>query len=107
MGRGEVTEATLSGLGDPQLEACLLDAAYQQTPPLPDFSINADDQTIANYPLTLQRRAEQTVIVLGDADSKSPIDVDTVEGGLPGRPRKIKPPDASTPLGGERPSPSP
>jgi hypothetical protein len=107
MGRGEVTEVTLTGIGDPQLEACLLDAAYQMTPPLPDFSVNADDQTIANYPLTLQRRAEQTVIVLGDADSQSPIDVDAVEGGVPGRSRKVRQPDASTPLGGMRPSKSP
>jgi hypothetical protein len=107
MGRGEVTEATLTGIGDPQLEACLLDAAYQMTPPLPDFSVNADDQTIASYPLTLQRQAERAVIVLGDADSQSPIDIDAVEPGVPGRPRPrkaVKPPDASTPLGGLRPS---
>jgi Mg-chelatase subunit ChlD len=105
MGRGEVTEVTLTGIGDPQLEACLLDAAYLLTPPLPDFSVNADDQTIANYPLTLQRHVEQPVIVLGDADSKSPIDIDRVEGGVPGQPRKaVKAPDASTPLGGLRPS---
>jgi von Willebrand factor type A domain len=107
MGRGEVTEVSLTGIGDGQLEACLLDAAYQMTPPLPDFSVNADDQTIANYPLTLQRRAEQAVIVLGDADSQSPIDIDAVEPGVPGRPRKVRPPDASTPLGGLRPSKSP
>ena len=105
MGRGEVTEATLTGIGDPQLEACLIDAAYQLAPPLPDFSVNADDQTIANYPLTLQRHADKPVIVLGDADSQSPIDIDAVEAGVPGRPRKaVKPPDASTPLGGLRPS---
>lgn len=107
MGRGEVTEVTLTGLGDPQLDACLLDAAYLLAPPLPDFSVNADDQTIANYPLTLQRRDDQPVIVLGDADSQSPIDVDTVEGGVPGRPRKVKPPNATTPLGDLRPSKSP
>jgi len=107
MGRGEVTEATLTGIGDPQLEACLLDAAYLLTPPLPDFSVNADDQTIANYPLTLQRHAEKPVIVLGDADSQSPIDIDAVEGGVPARRRPVKAPDASTPLGGLRPSKSP
>ncbi|HWO25163.1 MAG TPA: VWA domain-containing protein [Kofleriaceae bacterium] len=107
MGRGEVTEVSITGLGDPQLEACMLDAAYLMTPPLPDFSINTDDQTIANYPLTLQRRAEQTVIVLGDADSQSPIDIDAVEPGVGGRPRKVRPPDASTPLGNLRPSKSP
>ncbi len=107
MGRGEVTEVTLTGLGDPQLEACLLDAAYLLTPPLPDFSVNADDQTIANYPLTLQRREQQPVVVLGDADSQSPIDIDAVEGGVPGKPRKVKIPDTSIPLGGMRPPKSP
>jgi len=47
------------------------------------------------------------VIVLGDADSQSPIDIDAVEGGVPARRRPVKVPDASTPLGGLRPSKSP
>lgn len=107
MGRGEVTEVAVTGIGDAQLDACLMDAAYAMTPPLPDFSVNADDQTIANYPLTFQRRDEQTVIVLGDADSQSPLDIDAIEGGVPGRTRKPLKPDASTPLGGLRPPKSP
>lgn len=109
MGRGEVTEVSLTGIGDAPLDACLIDAAYQLTPPLPDFNVNADDQTVANYPLTLQRRAEQAMIVLGDADSQSPLDIDAIEGGVPaGKPRRPVPlPDASTPLGGLRPSKTP
>ena len=96
MGRGEVTEVQLMGLSDAALDACLLDAAYLLSPPFPDFAINADDQTIANYPLTFSRRADQAVVVLGDADSASPIDIDAVEGGVPGRVKV----DARTPLGG-------
>ena len=101
MGRGEITDVQLAGLGDAALDACLLDAAYLLSPPIPDFRINADDQTIANYPLTFSRRADQAVIVLGDADSASPIDIDAIQGGLPvpGRPVKV---DARTPLGGMR-----
>lgn len=107
MGRGEVTEVSLTGLGDAQMDACLLDAAYLLSPPLPDFSVNADDQTIANYPLTFQRRDEQTMIVLGDADSQSPLDIDSIEGGVPGRGRRPSKLDTSTPLGGLRPPKSP
>jgi hypothetical protein len=87
MGRGEVTEVQLVGLGDPDLDACLLDAAYALTPPLPDFTINADDQSLAIYPLTFKRREDQPYIVLGDADSTSPIDIDAIEGGVPGKRR--------------------
>jgi hypothetical protein len=104
MGRGEVTEVLLSGLGDAQFDACLLDAAYALQPPLPDFTINADDQTIANYPLTFTRRAEQATIVLGDADSTSPLDIDSIQGGVPRRPTKA---DTHTPLGKLRPGKSP
>lgn len=108
MGRGEVTDVSFVGVGDPDLNACLVDAAYTLTPPQPDFTINSDDQTIANYPLTLQHRGDQAVIVLGDADSQSPLDIDAIEGGVPGqRPVRVAPPDASTPLGGLRPPPSP
>jgi hypothetical protein len=105
MGRGEVTEVRLAGLGDAQFDACLVDAAYQLAPPLPDFSINIDDQTIANYPLTFSRRPDQqATIVLGDADPSSPIDIDAVRGGVPRRPTKA---DTHTPLGRMRPGNSP
>lgn len=103
LGRGEVTEVKLAGLGDAELDACLTDAAYALAPPLPDFAINADDQTIANYPLTFQRRADQPLIVLGDADSTSPLDIDAIEGGVPARGRPIRI-DARTPLGTLRPT---
>ncbi|HEU0035686.1 MAG TPA: VWA domain-containing protein [Kofleriaceae bacterium] len=104
MGRGEVTDVQLVGLpgAHEAFDRCLLDAAYVLTPPKPDFKINADDQTIANYALTFQRQAEHPIVVAGDADSSSPLDIDAIEGGVPG---KIKV-DASTPLGGMRP-PSP
>jgi hypothetical protein len=105
MGRGEVTHVQLTGIGDASLDACLVDAAYGLTPPMPDFTVNADDQTIANYPLTFNRRADQAVVVLGDADSTSPIDIDAVEGGVPGR-RTMKV-NSKTPLGNIRPSKSP
>ncbi|MBA3393349.1 MAG: VWA domain-containing protein [Deltaproteobacteria bacterium] len=104
MGRGEVTEVVLGGLGDAALDACLVEAAYQLTPPLPDFTVNADDQTIANYPLTFNRRADQPMIVLGDADSSSPLEIDSIQGGVPRRPTRV---DTSTPLGRLRPSKSP
>ncbi len=104
MGRGEVTEVVLGGLGDAALDACLVDAAYALTPPLPDFTVNADDQTIANYPLTFHRRADQPMIVLGDADSTSPLEIDAIHGGVPRRPTRV---DTSTPLGRLRPSKSP
>jgi hypothetical protein len=104
MGRGEVTQVQLVGLGDPDLDACLLDAAYALTPPLPDFTINADDQTLATYPLTFKRREDQPYIVLGDADSTSPLDIDAIEGGVPGKPKAVKV-NAATPLGNLRPTP--
>src|SRR5262245_3954192 len=109
MGRGEVTQVTLTsvGIANPAFEACLLDAAYVRSPPLPDFSVNADDQTIAHYPLTFQSHDQKPVIVLGDADSSSPIDIDAVEGGVPVPPGKHKPlkVDTKTPLGGLKPQP--
>ncbi|HEY5933001.1 MAG TPA: VIT domain-containing protein [Kofleriaceae bacterium] len=104
MGRGEITDVQLAGLNDAALDACLLDAAYLLAPPFPDFTLNADDQTIANYPLAFSRRADQPYVVLGDADSSSPIDIDAVQGGVPGRPVKV---DAKNPLGGMRAPKSP
>lgn len=105
MGRGEITDVKLAGLGDATFDACLVDAAYQLAPPLPDFAINADDQTVANYPLTFSRRPDQgATIVLGDADSTSPIDIDAIQGGVPRRPTKR---DTDTPLGRMRPGKTP
>ncbi len=107
MGRGEVSQVELTvGTNDKDFDACLIDAAYLMAPPLPDFSVNSDDQTVANYPLTFAQRADQPVIVLGDADSESPIDIDAVEGGVPGARKPIKP-DTKTPLGGMKPPKSP
>ena len=100
LGRGEVTEVHVKGIGDAQLDACLADAAFAMTPPLPDFAVNADDQTIANYPLTFSRREDKGVVVAGDADSESPIDIDSIEGGVPTQPKKKVKVDAKTPLGG-------
>lgn len=101
MGRGEVTDVQLVGLGDAQLDGCLLDAAYALAPPAPDFAVNADDQTIANYPLAFTRKEDKTVIVLGDADSTSPIDIDAIERANDRAARKKKVEvDAKTPLGG-------
>lgn len=105
MGRGEVTEVRVTGLGDAPFDACLVDAGYQLAPPLPDFAINVDDQTLANYPLTFTRRPDrQATIVLGDADSSSPLDIDAIEGGLPRRATKA---DTHSPLGRMRPGKSP
>ena len=105
LGRGEVTQVTVTGVGDPTFLACLVDAGYQLAPPLPDFAVNADDQTIARYPLTFNTREQRPVIVLGDADSSSPLDIDAIKAGVP----TIKHPhlkvDTSTPLGGLKPHP--
>jgi hypothetical protein len=109
MGRGEVTAVSLTnvGIANPTFEACLLDAAYSMSPPLPDFTVNADDQTVAHYPLSFQSHEQKPVIILGDADSSSPIDIDAVEGGVPVPPSKHKPlkVDTKTPLGGLKPHP--
>ncbi len=105
LGRGEISEVQLTGFGDAKLDACLLDAAYAMQPPLPDFDVNADDQTIARYPLTFNLHAEKPIVVLGDADSESPLDIDAIEGGVPTKtvrrgPVKV---DTSSPLGKMRP----
>ncbi len=109
MGRGEITDVQLPGTsGDAAFDACLIDAAYTMSPPLPDFTVNSDDQTVANYPLTFNRRDDQPIVVLGDADSQSPIDIDAVQGGVPNQPpRHVAPPDTKSPLGTMRPPKSP
>lgn len=105
LGRGEVTAVALAGLADPQLDACLLDAAYALTLPLPDFTINADDQTVAHYPLTFAISESRPQVVLGDADSTSPLDIDAIPGGVPTRkPVNV---DTATPLGTMRPTKQP
>lgn len=103
MGRGEVTQVSLTGIVSQSFETCLEDAAYGLAVPFPDFTKNADDQTIAHYPLTFNVNEARPVIILGDADSASPIDIDAVQGGVPVRVR----PNAATPLGDLRPSRQP
>jgi hypothetical protein len=100
IGRGETTHANVTGLGDATLDACLLDAAYAVTPSLPNPSYNIDDRTIANYPLTFSVREQKPFVIAGDADSSSPLDIDSIQGGVP---VKVKAVDASTPLGNLRP----
>ncbi|HET9621140.1 MAG TPA: VWA domain-containing protein [Kofleriaceae bacterium] len=99
IGRGEVSSAAVAGIDDPGFEACLLDAAYAISPPLPNFAIQVDDQTIAHYPLSFTVRDEHPLIISGDADSSSPLDIDAIQGGVPRRraPVRVEP---ATPLGG-------
>jgi hypothetical protein len=103
MGRGEVTQVTLTGIVSQAFEACLEDAAYALAVPFPDFTKNADDQTIAHYPLTFNVNEARPIIILGDADSDSPLDIDAIEGGVPVKVR----PNAATPLGNLRPGKQP
>jgi hypothetical protein len=105
LGRGEVTRATVDGLHDAAFDACLLDAAYAIAPPMPDPSYNLDDRTLANYPLTFAIRAQRPLVIPGDADSSTPLDIDAIQGGPP--PRHVEAGDTSTPLGNLRPSRSP
>lgn len=97
IGRGETTRATVvTGLGEPTLDTCLLDAAYRVTPALPNPDYNTDDRVIANYPLTFSVREQKPFVLPGDADSQSPLDIEAIRGGLP---VTIKAGDTSTPLG--------
>ncbi len=115
LGRGEVAHAAIAGvqeaagersmtrgavLGDAGFAGCLLDAAYSLTPPLPDLARDADERTIATYPLTFVLREDHPIVVAGDADSSSPLDIDSIPGGVPRL-------DTSTPLGGLKPTPTP
>ncbi len=104
IGRGEVTRASIDGLGNAAFDACLLDAAYGLAPPLPNPDFNVDDRTLANYPITFAVHEDHPHIVAGDADSSSPLDIDNIQGGLPGH---ITPVDTKTPLGNLRPTPMP
>jgi len=105
LGRGEVTHAEVAGIGDAAFDACLVDAAYRMTPPLPDLRVNADDQTIAHYPLTFGLADHHPTVVLGDADSSSPLDIDAIEGGIPVSGPRDAPihVDTATPLGAMKP----
>lgn len=103
LGRGEISEVTLVGIGDPQLDACLTDAAYALAVPFPDFAVNADDQTIARYPLTFHVAERKPIIILGDADSSSPIDIDGTPGELPESARRRVRVNSTTPLGNLKP----
>ena len=100
IGRGELTRATIAGFGDAAFDACLADAAYQITPPLPNPDYNVDDRTLVNYPLTFSVRENKPLVIPGDADSSSPLDIEAIQGGPP---RVIHPGDTSTPLGNLRP----
>jgi hypothetical protein len=106
LGRGEVTRVVLAGTGDAVFDGCLVDAAYSLVPPLLDPKIDPDDRTIANYPLTFSVRADKPIVVAGDADSASPIDIDAVKGGVPRLPRRgpVRAQDTTTPLGPLRPT---
>jgi len=97
--RGEVTRASVDGLGEPSFDACLVDAAYRIVPPMPDPAYNTDDRSLVSYPLTFQLHSEKAVIVAGDADSESPLDIDAIQGGVP---RHVEAGDTSQPLGGMR-----
>lgn len=103
LGRGEISEVTLVGIGDPQLDACLTEAAYALTVPFPDFTVNADDQTIARYPLSFHIAERKPIIILGDADSSSPIDIDGTPGELPESARRKVRVNSTTPLGNLKP----
>ena len=100
LGRGEVSRVELAGLGNAGFDACLLEAAYGLTPPLPTPGVNLDDRTIVRYPLTFSVREDKPLILPGDADSSSPLDIDAIPGGAPHRLDL----DTRTPLGGLPPS---
>jgi hypothetical protein len=110
IGRGELTRASVTGLGSATFDACLLDAAYKITPPLPNPDYNTDDRTIVNYPLTFSVREQKPFVIAGDADSTSPIDIDAIQGGPPtarGGRAPVKAGDTNTPLGNLRPTKTP
>jgi hypothetical protein len=102
LARGEVTRATLEGLGNAELDACLLDAAYGLAPPVPTPGFNADDRTLVNYPLSFAVREQKAFVLAGDADSSTPLDIGAIQGGPP----RLHV-DPSTPLGGLKPPRSP
>jgi hypothetical protein len=115
LARGEVVRARVaSGLGDGALDDCLVDAAYDLAPPLPDLANVDDERVIARYALELRVRGDKPIVVPGDADSETPIDFAAVRRGCRGDACFAKPPkppahidagDTTVPL--ERPLPRP
>jgi Mg-chelatase subunit ChlD len=102
MSRGEVTRVTMEGLGNAELDACLLDAAYTLSPPMPTPGYNVDDRTLVNYPLAFAVREQKPFVIAGDADSSTPLDISAIKGGPP----RLNV-DTATPLGNLKPSRSP
>ena len=98
--RGEVTRATIGGLGDPAFDACFLEAAYAITPPMPTLGYNADDRSVVNYALSFTIHDQHPLVLPGDADSSTRIDIDAIQGGV-ARPQLDL--DTHTPLGNLRP----
>ncbi|HEY4183166.1 MAG TPA: VWA domain-containing protein [Kofleriaceae bacterium] len=110
LGRGEISAVAMDGITDAAFQACLLDGAYAMSIPFPDFAVNADDQTIAHYPIVFHIADHKPIVSAGDADSSSPIDVDAIRGGVPESANKKHAPltmtdkDVNTPLGNVRPT---
>jgi hypothetical protein len=96
LGRGEVTHVGLVGTGNATFDTCLLDAAYGMTPPLPTPGVNDDDRSFVNYSITFAVRENKPLVLPGDADSTSPLDIEAIQGGVP---RHLNV-DTRTPLGG-------
>ncbi|HEY4055626.1 MAG TPA: VWA domain-containing protein, partial [Kofleriaceae bacterium] len=108
MGRGEISTVEMDGIADADFQTCLADAAYAMSIPFPDFSVNADDQTVAHYPIVFHLADHKAVASAGDADSSSPIDIDAIKGGVPDsakrKPLTLTNKDVNTPLGSIRPT---
>jgi len=99
LGRGEVTHVELAGTGNATFDTCLLDAAYGMTPPLPTPGVNDDDRSIVNYSIAFAVHENKPLVLPGDADSTSPLDIEAIKGGVP---RHLSV-DTRTPLGGLKP----
>lgn len=107
IGRGELSRASVGGLGHAGFDACLLDAAYAITPPFPNPDYNIDDRSLVSYPLSFTVREQKPFVIAGDADSSSPLDIDAIHADPPTPPGArgpVKAGDTSTPLGNLRPS---
>jgi hypothetical protein len=67
---------------------------------MPDPAYNIDDRSLVSYPLTFSVHEAKPLVIPGDADSSSPIDIDAIE---KGRPRRVEAGDTKNPLGGLKP----